>query len=67
MESDLTPIEANQAAERISARLAVKPEGDTWRKTLDSQRTGREIWGAMLILAIILMLLESILSNQNEI
>ncbi len=66
-ESDLTPIDVNQAADRISAHIAVKPEGDTWRQTLNSQRTGREIWGTMLALAIGLMLLESILSNQNEI
>lgn len=66
-ESDLTPIDANQAAGRISAHIAVKPEGDTWRQTLNSQRTGREIWGVMLVLAIGLMLLESILSNKNEV
>ena len=66
-ESDLTPIDVNQAADRISAHIAVKPEGNTWRQTLNSQRTGREIWGTMLVLAIGLMLLESILSNQNEI
>ncbi|HIA67402.1 TPA: VWA domain-containing protein [Candidatus Poribacteria bacterium] len=66
-ESDLTPIDANQAADRISARTAVKPESDTWRQTLNSQRTGREIWGEMLVLATGLMLIESILSNKNEI
>ncbi len=63
-ESDLRPIDLEEAKARISAQVLGK-EQELGEK-LNTSRTGREIWGELLGLALLLFGIESLLVNRNQ-
>ena len=65
-ESDLQPIPIQEAAERIGAQTAVISESGALEQTLNTYRVGVEIWSELLLIALILMLIEGILSNRES-
>ena len=65
-ESELRPIPIQEAAERIGAQTEVIPESEALEQTLNTYRVGVEIWSELLIAALILMLIEGILSNRES-
>ncbi len=65
-ESELQPIPIQEAAERIGAQTAVISESEALEQTLNTYRVGVEIWSELLLIALILMLIEGILSNRES-
>ena len=65
-ESDLQPIPIQEAAERIGAQTEVISESEALGQTLNTYRVGVEIWSELLLLALVLMLIEGILSNRES-
>ena len=65
-ESELQPIPIQEAAERIGAQTAVISESEALEQTLNTYRVGVEIWSELLLLALVLMLIEGILSNRES-
>ena len=65
-ESELRPILIQEAAERIGAQTEVISESEALEQTLNTYRVGVEIWSELLIAALILMLIEGILSNRES-
>jgi len=65
-ESDLQSIPIQEAAERIGAQAEVISESEALEQTLNTYRVGVEIWSELLLLALVLMLIEGILSNRES-
>ena len=65
-ESKLQPIPIQEAAERIGAQTEVISESEALEQTLNTYRVGVEIWSELLLIALILMLIEGILSNRES-
>ena len=65
-ESTLQPIPIQEAAERIGAQTEVISESEALEQTLNAYRVGVEIWSELLLLALVLMLIEGILSNRES-
>ena len=65
-ESELQPIPVQEAAERIGAQTDIISESEALEQTLNTYRVGVEIWSELLLLALILMLVEGILSNRES-
>ena len=65
-ESELQPIPIQEAAERIGAQTEVISESEALAQTLNNYRVGVEIWSELLLLALVLMLIEGILSNRES-
>lgn len=65
-ESELQPIPIQEAAERIGAQTEVISESEALEQTLNTYRVGVEIWSELLLLALVLMLIEGILSNRES-
>ena len=65
-ESELRPIPIQEAAERIGAQTEVISESEALEQTLNTYRVGVEIWSELLLLALVLMLIEGILSNRES-
>ncbi len=66
-ESDLRTIEIEEAIDRIGAQPMVDASSESLNLRLDSHRMGKEIWGELLVLALVCMLIEGILSNHERI
>ncbi len=64
-ESELQPIPIQEAVERIGAQTEVISESEALEQTLNTYRVGVEIWSELLLIALILMLIEGILSNRE--
>ena len=65
-ESELQPIPIQEAVERIGAQTEVISESEALEQTLNTYRVGVEIWSELLLIALILMLIEGILSNRES-
>ena len=65
-ESELQPIPIQEAAERIGAQTELISESEALKQTLNTYRVGVEIWSELLLIALILMLVEGILSNRES-
>ena len=65
-ESNLQPIPIQEAAERIGAQTEAISESEALGQTLNAYRVGVEIWSELLLAALILMLIEGILSNRES-
>ena len=65
-ESELEPIPIQEAAERIGAQTEVISESEALEQMLNTYRVGVEIWSKLLLLALVLMLVEGILSNRES-
>ena len=65
-ESDLRTIEIQEAIDRVGAQPMVNSSSEPLDLELNSHRMGKEIWGELLIMALICMLIESILSNRER-
>ena len=65
-ESDLRYIPFREAVDRIGAQVEVTSASPELDQTLSTYRMGQEIWGELLIIALILMLIEGILSNHER-
>ena len=65
-ESELQPIPIQEATERIGAQTEVISESEALEQTLNTYRVGVEIWSELLLLALVLMLIEGILSNRES-
>ena len=65
-ESDLRTIQIQEAIDRVGAQPMVAASSESLDVALDSHRMGKEIWGELLILALILLLIEGILSNHER-
>ena len=65
-ESKLQPIPIQEATERIGAQTEVISESEALEQTLNTYRVGVEIWSELLLIALILMLIEGILSNRES-
>ena len=63
-ESDLRTIEVQEVIDRVGAQPMVHASPDSLDLELNSYRMGKEVWGELLIMALILMLIEGILSNH---
>ena len=66
VESHLRQIPIREASKRIDAQLDITASKESLRQTLDDYRVGKEIWGELLLIALVLMLVETILSNQKR-
>ena len=65
-ESDLRTIEIQEAIDRVGAQPMVPASSESLNLRLNSHRMGKEIWGELLILALVCMLIEGILSNHER-
>ena len=65
-ESDLSAIEIHEAIDRVGAQPMVTVSAESLDIALNSHRMGKEIWGELLILALIFLLVEGILSNHER-
>ena len=65
-ESELQPIPIQEAVERIGAQTEVISESEALERMLNTYRVGVEIWSELLLIALILMLIEGILSNRES-
>ena len=65
-ESDLQSVPIQEAAARIGAQTKVISESEALEQTLNTYRVGVEIWSELLLVALILMLIEGILSNRES-
>ncbi len=65
-ESELQHISIREAAERIGAQMNTIPESEALDRTLNTYRIGKEIWSELLLIALLLMLIEGILSNLES-
>ena len=65
-ESELQPIPIQEAADRIGAQTEIISESEALEQTLNTYRVGVEIWSELLLIALILMLIEGILSNRES-
>jgi hypothetical protein len=65
-ESDLRTIEIQEAIDRVGAQPMVTASSESLNLRLNSHRMGKEIWGELLILALVCMLIEGILSNHER-
>ncbi len=65
-ESELQPIPIQEAADRIGAQTEVISESEALEQTLNTYRVGVEIWSELLLIALVLMLIEGILSNRES-
>ena len=65
-ESALQPIPIQEAADRIGAQTEIISESEAIEHTLNTYRVGVEIWSELLLIALILMLIEGILSNRES-
>lgn len=65
-ESNLHPIPIQEAAERIGAQTEAISGSEALEQTLNAYRVGVEIWSELLVAALILMLIEGILSNRES-
>ena len=65
-ESELQPLPIQEAVERIGAQTEVISESEALERTLNTYRVGVEIWSELLLIALILMLIEGILSNRES-
>ena len=65
-ESELRPIPIQEAADRIGAQTEIISESEALEQTLNTYRVGVEIWSELLLIALILMLIEGILSNRES-
>jgi len=66
-ESDLTTIDEAEVLRKLNTNVSFISDKDktvSLAKTVGSYRTGREIWGELLILALMLMLVEVVLANR---
>ena len=65
-ESDLRTIEIQEAIDRVGAQPMVTVSSESLDLALNSHRMGKEIWGELLLMALICMLIEGILSNHER-
>lgn len=65
-ESDLRAIEIQEAIDRVDAQPLVSSPSEPLDRALNSHRMGKEIWGELLIVALIFLLIEGILSNHER-
>lgn len=65
-ESNLHYIPVREAVDRIGAQIQVTSTSTELDQTLSTHRLGQEIWGELLVIALILMLIEGILSNHER-
>lgn len=65
-ESQLRQISIREAAKRIDARMDMAATQETLRQTLNDSRSGKEIWGELLLIALVLMLVEALMSNHER-
>jgi len=66
-ESDLTTIGEAEVLRKLNTNVSFINDKDktaSLAKTVGSYRTGREIWGELLILTLVLMLVEVVLANR---
>ena len=63
-ESELKQISIREAADRIGAQTDVMPASEALDQTLNAYRVGKEIWSELLLIALLLMLVEGVLSNH---
>ncbi len=66
-ESNLQSIPIQEAAERVGAQTEVISEPEFLEQTLNTYRVGVEIWSELLLIALILMLIEGVLSNRESV
>jgi len=68
-ESDLTTIDEAEVMRKLNTNVSFVSEKESpvsLAKIVGLYRTGREIWGELLILALALMLIEVVLSNRTK-
>lgn len=65
-ESDLRTIEIQEAIDRVAAQPMVNASTESLDLALNSHRMGKEVWGELLIMALILLLIEGLLSNHER-
>ena len=65
-ESHLQQIPIREAAKRINAQIDIATNPETMRQTLNDYRVGKEIWGELLLIVLVLMLVETLLSNYKR-
>ena len=65
-ESHLRQIPIREASKRIDAQLDITATPETLSQTLNDYRGGKEIWGELLLIVLVLMLVESLLSNHER-
>lgn len=65
-ESRLRQIPIRDASKRIGAMGDISATQESLRQTLTDYRVGKEIWGELLLIALVLMLVETILSNHKR-
>ena len=65
-ESDLNVLSEEEALRKLGHKASFIKKSDQFAKTIDSYRTGKEIFGELLILAVLLMLAEVVLANYER-
>jgi hypothetical protein len=65
-ESDLSALNEEEALRKLGRSASFVKKSDQFAKTIDSYRTGKEIFGELLILAVVLMLVEVVLANHER-
>lgn len=65
-ESHLRQVPIREASKRIGALRDITETQESLSQTLNDYRVGKEIWGELLLIALVLMLVETILSNHKR-
>jgi hypothetical protein len=65
-ESDLSVLSEEEALRKLGNSASFMEQSEQFAKTIDSYRRGKEIFGELLILAVILMLVEVVLANHER-
>jgi hypothetical protein len=65
-ESDLSFLTEEEVLRKLGNTTSFIKQSEQFARTIDSYRTGKEIFGELLILAIILMLVEVVLANHER-
>ncbi|MFQ6039981.1 MAG: BatA domain-containing protein [Candidatus Poribacteria bacterium] len=65
-ESDLRVLSEGEVLRKLGNSASFIEQANQFSKTIDSYRTGKEMFGELLILAVILMLIEVILANHER-
>jgi len=65
-ESDLSVLSEEEVLRKLGNTASFIEQANQFSKTIDSYRMGKEIFGELLILAVILMLVEVVLANHER-
>jgi len=65
-ESLLEPLDASELADRLGGRIETAASASRWRSSIYLERQGRELWRPLLLLALLVMVVESLVGATGR-